>query len=177
MLTERPRTTKRYLGFAMAIQGALLVGVSVVGLPAALRMAEILYAEDFDRSGVVPAWFAPWLVAMSHPTTAIFIVFVLGLAIVIAGVMLNKRAMPATYWLEGTMLSTLAVCLVAALALIPLANMGGDWPLKSPAYEVRRTVIASAATMGLQSLLLIATVFAIRRIRRQAANGGKGSEA
>jgi hypothetical protein len=59
MLRGQSTTTKRCLGIGPVIQGAFVIGISHLTLPAALRVAEILYAEDFDRSGVVPPGLAP----------------------------------------------------------------------------------------------------------------------
>lgn len=165
MFRDQPTTTKRCLGIGAVFQGAFFIGVSVVTLPAALRVAEILYAEDFDRSGVVPMWFSPWYLAMWHPNVATIVFLILGIGLVMAGVLFTKRGLAARSWLERALLSAMICCLILAVVLIPLSNMGGDWANGTSAYDLRRTVIASTVAVWLELLLLLATVVIVKRIR------------
>jgi len=170
MLSDQPRTTRTVLGIGTIIHGAFLIGVSVVTLPAALRVAEILYAEDFDRAGIVPQWFGPWHLAMSHPNVLPVVFLVVGAALVVAGVLFTKGGgLRAHQWLEGALLSAMACCLILAVALTPLSNMGGDWTRGVPAYDLSRTVIASTVAVWVDLVLLVATAVIVKRTRGQFA--------
>jgi hypothetical protein len=165
MLRDQPTSTKRCLGIGTVIQGAFFIGVSVVTLPAALRVAEILYAEDFDRSGVVPPWFGPWYLAMWHPNVATVVFLIIGTALVITGVLFTKRGLGAQRWFERALLSAMTCGVILAVALIPLSNMGSDWVSGTPAYDLRRTLIASTVAVWLELVLLLATMVIVKRIR------------
>src|SRR5262245_36414473 len=98
MVHERlPMTvkTRRRIGIGTAIQGAVLAAVSLQAVPAALRIAEILYAEDFDRAGFVPWWFQPWHLAMWHPGTTVAILFVSSAALGMTGIGFARQTLSA----------------------------------------------------------------------------------
>ena len=164
MLRDHP-TMKRCLGIGTVLQGTFFIGVSAVTLPAALRVAEILYAEDFDRSGVVPMWFGPWYLAMWHPYIATAIPLILGAALVLTGIRFTNRSLGAQRWFEPALLPAMTCCLMLAVALIPLSNMGSDWASGTPAYDSRRTLIASTVAVWLELVLLVATMVIVKRMR------------
>jgi hypothetical protein len=166
MLRGQSTTTKRCLGIGAVIQGAFVIGISHLTLPAALRVAEILYAEDFDRSGVVPPWFGPWHLAMWHPNVVAFVFLISGTALVIAGVLFTTRGLDAQKWFERALLSAMICCLILAVALIPLSSMGSDWTSGTPAYDLRRALIASTAAVWLELVLLLTTMVMVTRIGR-----------
>jgi hypothetical protein len=164
MLRSHPTTMKRCLGIGAVLQGAFVIGVSVVTLPAALRVAEVLYAEDFDRSGVVPRWFGPWYLAIWHPYVAT-VVFLIGTALVVTGIRFTNRGLGAQVWFERVLLSAMICCLILAVALIPLSNTGSDWASGTPAYDLRRTLIASTVAVWLELVLLLTTMVIVKRTR------------
>jgi hypothetical protein len=166
MLRVQSTTTKRCLGIGAVIQGAFVIGISHVTLPAALRVAEILYAEDFDRSGVVPPWFGPWYLAMLHPNAVALVFLISGTALVIAGVLFTTRGLDAQPWFERAVRSAMICCLILALALTPLSSMGSGWNSGTPAYDLRHNLIASTAAVWLEWVLLLATMVIVTRIRR-----------
>ncbi|SRR5260370_4073017 len=166
MLRVRSMTTKRCLGIGAVIQGAFFIGISHLTLPAALRVAEILYAEDFDRSGVVPPWFGPWHFAMWHPNVVALVFLISGAALVIAGLLFTTRGLDAQQGFEWALLSAMICCLILAVALIPVSSMGSDWTGGTPAYDLRRALIASTAAVWLELVLLLATMVIVTRIRR-----------
>jgi hypothetical protein len=165
MLRERTTTMTKYLGIGAVLQGAFVMGLSVVTVPAALHAAEILYAEDFGRSGAVPAWFGPWYLAMWHPYAATVVFLTLGAALVLTGIRFTIRGLDTHRWFVRTLLSAMICCLILALALIPLSNTGTDWPSGTPAYDLRRTLIASTVAAWLELVLLLATIVIVRRTR------------
>jgi hypothetical protein len=167
---------KKLVGIGTAMQGALLIGVSLVAIPAALRVAEILYAEDFDRAGSVPLWFGPWYLAMWYPGTTAMIFFILGALLVIAGFVFAKQN-PAVRSLKMALILAMLFCLGLALALIPLSNMGADWTNGTPAYDLRYIVVASTVVIWLELLALVATLAAVKRMGDQFVAPSNTSEA
>jgi len=177
MLRAHAATLRKCLGIGAILQGIFFIGVSVVTLPAALRIAEILYAEDFDRSGVVPRWFGPWYLAMRHPHIATVIFLTLGTALVITGIRFTGRGSGALRWFERTLLLAMICCLILAVALIPLSNMGSDWASGTPAYDLRRTLVASTVAVWLELVLLLATMAIVKRMPGYFAESKNASEA
>jgi hypothetical protein len=175
-----PRThtakMKRLVGIGTAIQGAVLAAVSLEAIPAALRIAEILYAEDFDRAGIVPLWFGPWYLAMWYPSTTATIFFISGAALGIAGFRFAKQNL-AVRSLEVALLWAMLFCAGLALALIPLSTMGTDWVSGTRAYDLRFTVIASTVVIWLEVLALLATLVTAKRMRDQFVGRTNTSEA
>lgn len=153
-------------GLGSVLQGILLLGIGYVTLGpfgAAVRAAEILYAEDFDRSGVVPAWFGPWYVAMRHSEVVAATFALAGMALIVAGALVMSRPAGARRWLLGTCWGALVCGSVLAIALVPLSIASGDWPPASPAAHVRRTVVATTGAAWLAVAWLLATVVVLRR--------------
>ena len=169
MLGDKTTTIKKCLGIGAVIQGAFFIGVSLVTLPTAFRVAEILYAEDFDRSGVIPTWFGPWHLAMWHPyfVTAVFLM--LGAALAIAGSMFSSRGLGPQRWFERVLVFAMICCLILALALIPLSAMVSDWAKEMPAYQLRQTLLASTAAVWLELVVLLVTIVIFKRIGRPVA--------
>jgi hypothetical protein len=67
---------------------------------------------------------------------------------------------------ERALLSAMICCLILAVALIPLSSMGSDWTSGTPAYDLRRALIASTAAVWLELVLLLATMVMVTRIGR-----------
>jgi len=170
MRSDQPRTTRSVLGIWTMIQGAFWIGVSIVTLPAAFRMADILHAEDFDRAGIVPRWFGPWHFATSHPNVVTLGLLALGAALVAIGVFFTIGGGGRVHrWFEWAVLFAVVCSLILAAALTPLATMGRDWPRGVPAYDVRRTVIVSTVAVWVDLVFLIATMAIVKRIPKGAA--------
>jgi hypothetical protein len=170
-----PASTK-WLGIGTVIHGAFFIYVSDVTLPAALRVADILYAEDFDRSGVVPAWFGPWHFATRHAAVAMLVYLMSGLALVMAGALFIMRGLGARRLLERTLPTATVLCWLLAVALIPLSSMVSGWPSGTPGYDLRRTLIAGTTAAWLECLLLLATIVIVKRMRTPLASGTMRAE-
>ena len=54
---------------------------------------------------------------------------------------------------------------ILAVALIPLSNMGSDWVSGTPAYDLRRTLIASTVAVWSELVFLLATMVLVKRMR------------
>jgi hypothetical protein len=164
------------LGIGTAIQGAIFFCVSDVTLPAAFRVADMLYAEEFDRSGVVPAWFGPWRLASRHSSSVEVIFLMSGVALVIAGVRFAARGLGVQQSLERVLLPALICSSTLAIALIPLSNGGSDWGSGTSAHNLKRTVVASAVAVWLEWVLLLTTIVIVRRMRTPFASGMRRAE-
>lgn len=142
------------------------MGIAIFNLPSALHMAEILYAEDFDKAGFVPAWFAPWHLAMQHPHVTKIILLIIGIALIVGGRNLAKQQIVTKRWLSRTCWIAVICCILLASALIPLATMGGNWPIGTPAYDVRHKVIWSIGFAWLEVIFLLGTIYSLGQVSR-----------
>jgi hypothetical protein len=156
---------KRWLGIAAVVQGALLVYISEVATGAALRVAEILYAEGFDRAAIVPEWFGVWSLVMRHRDFLALVYLISGAPLVIAGLFFLRRGLDAQPWFERALLLGIVCCLIVGVALIPLRDAGSEWIRGTPGYDVRREVVGSTAAVWLECVMLLATFVIVRRMR------------
>ena len=170
----KSRLTNRYLGVGAIAQGVCLIVISFVVFEEAIQASEILYAEDFDRMGHVPLWFAAWRFATRHWFGAGL--FLSGLALVLTGSPLAGGSSGPTRWFEGACWTAAICCLSLAVVLIPLYLAGGGWPSESPAGHLRSRLLASLGAVWLESLTLLGTVMVVRGRRRWEANSALQSE-
>ena len=168
--------TRKLVGIGTAIQGAVLAVVSLKAIPTALDIAAILYAEDFDKAGIVPEWFLPWYFTMWYPSTTATALFLFGAALGIVGFRFAKQNLAAR-WLKLALLAAIMVSVGIALALTPLANMGGDWANGTRAYDLRRMVIASTVVVWLETLALLVTLVTVTRMGERLVGHTNTSEA
>lgn len=166
MLGEQTRKAETYLGIWTVIQGGTFMGVSAVTLHAALQVAEILYAEDFDSSEGVPSWFGIWRLAMLHPylTTGAFLL--MGALLVAVGFLFAKRSSSAKRWLEWLLILAATCIFMLSVALMPLSNMGKDWGIGTLAHDLRLTLLWNTFAAWFEFATLLASVAIARQLRR-----------
>ena len=155
----------RYLGVGAAIAGGILVPTYVVTFRNATRVAEILYAEDFDRMGWEPAWFGPWRFAMQHQAVGMGVLSAAGLAVVLAGALCLSGVSGSARWLERACWAAAICSFLLVTALIPLHAAGSGWPAGTPADHLRHLLVGNIGAGGLETLLLLGTIVVVRRAR------------
>lgn len=126
------------------VQGALLITAPWWLTGPAIKANELLYAEEFDRSGFAPAWCKLWLHVGSSSLLAEFILLSLGLAFITASVLIVRRLLlPGKAFFVAVAAS--AVLSVSATAmLLPLhqaiAHSSSSWPPDAPAFSMAESL-------------------------------------
>ena len=162
----------RVLGALAVIQGIVLVAMSALTFGTADRAAEILYAEDFDRAGHVPAWFGPWHFEMYNPGAGPAILCALGLGVIVAGVWCWDGTAGAARWLERACWAASIGTVLLVAMLVPLHAAGRDWPAGTPADHVRRQLLVRIAVGAVVAVSLLPTLVAARRARAPRVHRG-----
>lgn len=163
-----PTKAETCFGIWAAIQGGILMGVSGVALHAALPVAEIAYAEDFDTPEGAPSWFGIWRLAMLHPylTTSVF--SLTGALLVAVGLLFAKRGQPAQRALDWS-LTLAATCIgMLLIALIPLSNIGRNWGVGTLARDLRYTLVWGSFAAWFELATLLASIAIARRLPKMS---------
>jgi hypothetical protein len=166
MLNKRNRKSDNFLGLWAAIHGAIFIFVSIVTFSRALRVAEILYAEDFDRSRVVPIWFGPWRIAMFNSCFATSVFLLSGVLLVVGGFVFMRQGPAAQRWLDRSLMLVLLCCFLFAVMLVVLSSASSNRGVGTPAFGFREELISNTFAVWFELAILLATVFVAKRTWR-----------
>jgi len=161
----KSRLTRCFLGLGALAQGVFLMAIPATTLGDAFQAADILYAEDFDRIGQVPAWFASWHCATRHELVIETGFFLSGLALALTASPLAAGFRWPPRWFEGACWTALFCSLSLAVGLTPLYFAGDGWPLESPAGQLRRRLLTSLGAVCLETLTLVVTITVAKAMR------------
>lgn len=133
--TSKPKILS---GALSIVQGIVLVLSTFWVLDPCLTMAQLLYAEDFDKLGSTPNWFWPWKFSMKYSSLIELSFIVIGATLIAFGVtqIKSNKALTKGFWATSTV--ALLLCLSIATAIIPLnaASMTSSltWGIEAPAF-------------------------------------------